>query len=154
MGVTAAYKDLCRMKNQSPIARLLVVASIALSVAGCGEKTTSTSQVNPDGTQTTTVTEKKGFDTKTTVTQTPAPDQDADSSDPKSPQKIDINLSAGRDTADGADKVHVRGPGIKIDANDSADTVDIKLPFVKVKKDGDGHVHVKTPFVNIESNEN
>ena len=141
------------MKNQLSITHLIVVTSIALSVGGCSEKTTTTTQTNPDGTQTTTVIEKKGLDTKTTVTQTAAPNQDADGSDQNAAQKIDINVSAGKDTEDGADKVHVRGPGIKIDANDSADTVDIKLPFVKVKKDGEGHVQVKTPFVNIESNE-
>ncbi|MBS1955032.1 MAG: hypothetical protein JST89_12670 [Cyanobacteria bacterium SZAS-4] len=128
----------------------ILVAASAVSLTACGEKTTSTTQNNPDGSQTTTVTEQKGFNTKTTVTQTPAPSavDDTDSTHAK------INFSIGKGTDDSADEVHVRGPGIKIDSADGDGKVDINVPFVKVKKDSSGKVQVKTPFANIETNEN
>ncbi|CAN5265006.1 hypothetical protein BH10CYA1_BH10CYA1_36190 [soil metagenome] len=131
----------------------ILVASSSISLAGCGEKTTTATQVNPDGSQTTTVTEQKGLNTKTTVTQTPSGDDIVDSVD-SSHKKTNINFSIGKDTNDGADEVHVRGPGIKIDTGDGDGKVDIKLPFLKLKKDGHGRVQVKTPFANVDANEN
>ncbi len=125
----------------------IVVAASAIGLTACSEKTTSTTQNNPDGSQTTTVTEQKGLNTKTTVTQTPAATDEI-------PDKAKINFSIGKETKDGADEVHVRAPGIKIDTADGDGHVDIKLPFVKVKKDSSGRVQVKTPFANIESTEN
>lgn len=129
----------------------ILVAASAIGLTGCSEKTTTSTQNNPDGSQTTTVTEQKGLNTKTTVTQTPADSvEDTDSTH----AKTNIKFSIGKDTDDGASEVHVHGPGIKIDTADGEGKVDIKLPFVKVKKDSNGRVQVKTPFANIESNEN
>ncbi len=130
----------------------ILVAATAMCLAGCSEKTTTATQVNPDGSQMTTVTEQKGLNTKTTVTQTPAGSDDVDSSG-TTHTKTNINFSIGKDTKDGADEVHVRGPGIKIDTAEGDGKVDIKLPFVKIKKDGNGRVQVKTPFANVEANE-
>lgn len=129
----------------------ILVATSAIGLTGCGEKTTSTTQTNPDGSQTTTVTEQKGLNTKTTVTQTPASSEidDTDSTH----TKANINFSIGKGTEDGAEEVHVRGPGIKIDTAEGDGKVDINVPFVKVKKDSSGRVQVKTPFANIETNE-
>ncbi|HEY9730882.1 MAG TPA: hypothetical protein V6C89_03155 [Drouetiella sp.] len=126
----------------------LLMMALAISLAGCGEtKTTSTTVNNPDGSQTTTTVEKKGFEQKTTVTTTPAPDGISGTINGK---PIDIQIGENGDS--GLDKVHVRGPGIKIDANDNSDNVDVNLPFVKVRKDG-GKVHVRAPFVDIHADE-
>ncbi len=130
----------------------ILVAATAISLAGCGEKKTTITTDNPDGTKTTTETVQSGLNTKTTVTQTPGSGDTFDSVN-SNHSKTNINFSIGKDTTDGADDVHVHGPGINIDTSDGDGKVDIKLPFVKVKKDGNGHVQVKTPFANVEAHE-
>jgi hypothetical protein len=135
------------MTNKKRLSALVLVA-LSAALAGCGEtKTTSTTVNNPDGSQTTTTVEKKGFEQKTTVNTTPAPEGISGTINGKA-----LDIQIGENGDNGIDKVHVRGPGIKIDANDNEDNVDVNLPFVKVRKDG-GKVHVRAPFVDIHADE-
>ncbi|MBI2810068.1 MAG: hypothetical protein HYX67_04470 [Candidatus Melainabacteria bacterium] len=141
------------LNKDRTLTHCILVAATAMSLVGCSEKTTTATKVNPDGSQTTTVTEQKGLNTKTTVTETPADSEDSVDSTDANHSKTKINFSIGKDTKDGADEVHVHGAGINIDTADGDGKVDIKLPFVKVKKDGNGRVQVKTPFANVEAHE-
>jgi hypothetical protein len=138
------------------ISRHILVASTALIFSGCGggEKTTSTTTVSPDGTETVKVEETK--DSKITTTRTVEPktsSEDEAADDANHPKETTIDISTGKDDNGDTDKVHIRAPGVKIDSSDNDESVHIKLPFINIQKDGAGSkVRIKAPFVRVNTN--
>lgn len=61
-----------------------------------------------------------------------------------------VHINTPRDYAGTSDRVHVRAPLVKVDADDNTGSVHIKAPFVNINKNGHGdRTTIKIPGITI-----
>lgn len=65
-----------------------------------------------------------------------------------------VHINTPRDYAGTSDRVHVRAPLVKVDADDDTGSVHIKAPFVNINKNGHGdRTTIKIPGITIRGGE-